>query len=1737
MPTLDFLQTDISTTTTLIDYLQNELTPTFNTLQAVNNSLSLCNGMADILWFDLEIDPKTNDLIDMALLVDNRYWHLTANEFYKNAKEIMKLFEQSTTLAGHNIIEFDLPILVELLNKHQLKIDKKTQQKWQQKSWDTLMLSCLFIPHQPTHALAKLYKTNIDYNHPVMDCVESRLIFQVCEQAWQLLDKNKQILYHKLLPDFAKLSQTGHFILDTEHIFDLDELCLVLPTGNHSALTEIVSNALKVCKKDTSIHWQYLGLACFIGWLGFFHKPQARRPLWISHHPTHQAPFFQAEIAFWSLQQCDESWINQQCQYFFGFDKLRDGQMAIVKANLKNDDIVLGLLATGGGKSLTYQLPALILSKYQRQLTVIISPLKALIEDQVINLHTQLPDYANRIAYLTSGQPIEIQQQIINGIWQGDIDILYLSPEKLRTDSIRKLLKNRPPAFWVLDEAHTLSQWGADFRPDFLRIAEHILACYPDIQTIKNPFDLFSKNEQKCKQPPPRISLVTATASHHIKAVINKELVDKLSNLTNGKKMVQYGTTMENLTIWRDNIELEFLNVAHNQRLSKIVEIIQTRQVQYDKADGVILVYLRNRKGCEEYANFLQTLDIKAVAYHGKLPEFQKKQILADFKNNQLDVIICTNAFGMGIDKSGIHTIIHSGVPNNLESYVQEIGRGARKIGETAKAYLLWDNNDIEMQFKQERQSRIANADTLKNCWQKIYPIFKKPINEHWFANHLLAPILDIDDSEQLSTQIRVALLALERYGLLVEKQSEPAYIGIQLLRQPSDNQNQNLLKLYQQLQQINNSLATDKSHKPTHYYLPELALSLGYSVKQLLDLLRQLVKQGFASWEIVISIRPKYSEKHSKTQMNNFSNTLTAFQNLIKHFEQIDDIETHAIPYKNWDSWLFSHQYQITTKKHILPLLRGLDIIHYRKDEVGIFINLTETTKTQLNEQHLTCNWENLCNLANEKLQYLLPIISYIFEQQKNNVTGTTSEFYVNEFATMLQKTSNELLSELEQLQQLQVIELSRLDNDDNKLFFIGRNQDTHKKYHRTAYKYLQEHYTDRCTRIHLLNAWLNSEQKQQFLDDYFKLPIEAVVKKYIDKTVDTTRPYLKDYQQEILPSYFSETQQKIITDTSRASLVLAGPGSGKTTIVVHRVAYLLMIEQIKPQKILILAYNHLAVSELRQRLKQLVGANANGVTIVTFHQLARQITGLSEKDANHDELDKIWQKIPHLAKEKNLDKKRENARYQWLIEQAIAHLQESPQFFQYIMVDEFQDIDEYQYNLIGLLADLQADDGTQNDGYEQQGYLMVVGDDDQNLYAFRGASIEFIQQFEKNYHVNVNQKYYLLNNYRSSNHMVQLANAFIKQALPPDERLKDDNHQIIATKTDHHLPIHYALFQQNHDMANWLAHDIQQKINENKQLSIAILAREWWQFDIIQHYLEKLGIAGERYDEHDELMPKNSVIGNALYAYLDNQPLLIPNAIEFLTHWQIEQNFNPLDKAWQRILQATEHLSSCQSSDILAILDNLTYQSSTGIYLITYHSAKGLEFDDVYVIDNYQKYDNGEDNTRPLYVALTRGKNALTVLQHQDYHHAVLNEILQKTAIKVEISATEKPKLLVFHRFLQLDEIVLTPADLVIDEGRTFIKEIFCKCHQNWGKSADVFHKFVPKPNGFYSPQQKLICQFSSKFKQSMKYSKLQMAGFTTTHFYQKDLTWYDKAGYKGDEVCHALIVPYVKFEINYR
>lgn len=242
---------------------------------------------------------------------------------------------------------------------------------------------------------------------------------------------------------------------------------------------------------------------------------------------------------------------------------------------------------------------------------------------------------------------------------------------------------------------------------------------------------------------------------------------------------------------------------------------------------------------------------------------------------------------------------------------------------------------------------------------------------------------------------------------------------------------------------------------------------------------------------------------------------------------------------------------------------------------------------------------------------------------------------------------------------------------------------------------------------------------------------------------------------------------------------------------------------------------------------------------------------------------------------------------------------------------------------------------------------------------------------------------------------------------------------------------------------------------------------------------------------------------------------------------------------------------MKSVTYEQVLQALESILYDDKTQVILITYHSAKGMEFDHAYVIDDqFSNSSSGaqpdHSHDRPLYVALTRAKQTLSLLLHHKAHHLTLAKILPNHAEQIDLPMVNPPSMLTFHRFMRLDELVLTPRTLVNDAGRKFVEQTFC-C-DSWTKARDSIlglfdvacYKQDRKSDGFYSAKGQQIAQFSTAF--SKEYSSqgqgnqhLLMAGFTTTLFYQQDISWYEKSGYHGSESSHYLIVPYVQFNVQ--
>ena len=358
---------------------------------------------------------------------------------------------------------------------------------------------------------------------------------------------------------------------------------------------------------------------------------------------------------------------------YWGYDSFRPMQKDIIDAALSGRD-VLALLPTGGGKSVCFQVPGMM----TEGLTIVITPLIALMKDQVQNL----ADRGIRALCIHAGMSRKEVDLALNNAAYGDFKFLYISPERLGTPLFESYMDILPVNFIVVDEAHCISQWGYDFRPDYLRIGE-----------IRN----------RIKAP---VIALTATATEDVAADIMVRLGFREPLL------LRSGFERPNLTYIVRKVE---------DKLGQLLGVC--RGVQ-----GTGIVYMRSRSRCEEIASFLQTNGIPASFYHAGLEQFTRSERQDKWKKGQIRVMVCTNAFGMGIDKPDVRFVVHLGLPDSLEAYFQEAGRAGRD-GLRSYAVLLWNDADLRRLGQIERAS-FPSLETVEQIYQDVHIFHQVPYEQ-----------------------------------------------------------------------------------------------------------------------------------------------------------------------------------------------------------------------------------------------------------------------------------------------------------------------------------------------------------------------------------------------------------------------------------------------------------------------------------------------------------------------------------------------------------------------------------------------------------------------------------------------------------------------------------------------------------------------------------------------------------------------------------------------------------------------------------------------------------------------------------------------------------------------------------------------------------------------------------------------------------------------------------------------
>ncbi len=424
---------------------------------------------------------------------------------------------------------------------------------------------------------------------------------------------------------------------------------------------------------------------------------------------------------------------------YWGYKAFRPAQEEIIDEVINNKNII-ALLPTGAGKSICFQIPALL----KDGICIVVSPLIALMEDQI----NSLQEKGIKAIALTSKYNVEETIQAFDNLRYGNYKFLYLSPEKLQSEFIQEKISQLKVNLIAIDEAHCISQWGHDFRPSYLKISI-IKKIHPDTNIIA----------------------LSASAT----PTVMEDIKDKL-NLESVRIFKQ--------SFYRDNLSIKL--IKSDNVLERLKQILL-------KINEPVIVYTGTRKNCIDISNFLNHNRFKSTYYHGGLPIENKTKSLHNWMNQITPIIVATNAFGMGIDKSNVRAIIHLNIPNSIESYIQEIGRAGRD-GINSFAYLIY-NNSIIFDSENYLNKGIANTKFSKDVYSKLHEYYQIgfgeiqeryfPFNLQDFCSKFRLPILKtfsslnnfenesiIELKQQVNSKSKIKIIVRSNYLFDYEKRN-----------------------------------------------------------------------------------------------------------------------------------------------------------------------------------------------------------------------------------------------------------------------------------------------------------------------------------------------------------------------------------------------------------------------------------------------------------------------------------------------------------------------------------------------------------------------------------------------------------------------------------------------------------------------------------------------------------------------------------------------------------------------------------------------------------------------------------------------------------------------------------------------------------------------------------------------------------------------------------------------------
>lgn len=1527
------------------------------------------------------------------------------------ARQVDELAAGSRLLVGHNIRRHDLI---------ELKRQYPALQCTQLPVLDTLELSTIAFPNNPYHRLIKGYKLISDSkNEPERD---ARITLDLLADELVALDE-----MWRIDPDWVALL---HFLLRSDEL--LCEIFAAIRESNAPGIQEAHDIALsrfhvRCCRTALQVvtacfpnTFEEAGetqkaLAYALGWIRVS-GGNSVLPLWV----TETIPNVATQIERLRERDCgDPSCTYCKTQHnpeallksYFDKPSFRDKptaadgtslQRAIVQAGLQRQSL-LAVLPTGGGKSICYQLPALVHYWRAGKLTVIVSPLQSLMKDQVDNLVSAGVQCAVTINGLLT--PLE-RRAALDKIRLGDAGIVLVSPEQFRSRTFCDAIRYRQIATWVFDEAHCLSKWGHDFRTDYLYVARYI-------------------GEHFAAQRAP-IACFTATAKLDVVEDLCTHFQESL------------GISLEKFLGGHERTNLTF-TVAPAPKAEKAQRILELVREEL-RPDGAAIIFCATRKNAEFFADILAKQGVSCGCFHGGLASDKKKLVQQDFLSGTLQVIAATNAFGMGVDKPNVRLVIHADIPGSLENYLQEAGRAGRD-GAPARCVLLYHEADVETQFRLSASSQLRHKDfngLLRAVRRRCERMKSHEVVVS--AKELLAEsqgtTIEVD-APDATTKVTTAIAWLERSGFLKRNENRtrvfPASLKIATLEEAlaklaKANLSADMLHKYSAVVQ-----ALFRSDSPDGLSTDELMLESGIAHEDCFRILHELEKLGILVNDLGLTVRVVRSGKGASQQ------TLQDVEGLEV---QLLDLMCEVAPGADAGQGpqLLSIRPVCTELRKRLPNRSKQitsDALRACVRSLSESFGSGSEKRSMLDSRPLGPDslavtvhrsWRQIRKICALRRAVSQVALSHLLRQIPQDS---------REASHRIECKARDLLNAIEQDIELKgqlndpatALEHALLYMHENKVLELDRGRSvfrsamticidkssTKSRFLKDDYAPLQDFYQERTNQTHFMHEYAKLGMKQHedvagFVAAYFSMPRSQFVRKYFRGRSELLRlSTTEDSHQRIVADLRHRVQQALVEAPEQGNhLVLAGPGSGKTKVIVHRIAYLIRMKRVAPERIIALAFNRGAALSLKKRLTNLIGQDARGVMVLTYHAMALRLTGTSLAAADRVDRTIDFQQVLRDAVEL-LEGKSEafldadDARDRLL------------QQYEHIFVDEYQDIDEMEYALVSALAGR----GRQSDD-DSKLSIMAVGDDDQNIYSFKGANIEFIRRFQNDY---PSQITYLVENFRSSQNIISASNHIIQRAV---DRMKVDH------------PIRINSSRQGEPAGgSWQERDLQSggqvrlitapgSSNLQSQLvfselvrvkeldtrcpwgEVAVLARTHESLQQLRSLLSSAGIQYElarRDSVRGQLPLMRSREGWAARAWLAQREGCLVSLADFHSWCLDASRREPTNPYWTDLTTVTEELGGdlegleLPSATILDALyeasqDSSQNGSADAVKLLSAHSAKGLEFNHVLVMD-CGDWRPSDDERRLLYVAMTRAKQSLTVFRVDDGRNTLLSDL----------------------------------------------------------------------------------------------------------------------------------------------